>query len=67
MFPWGVPTLSVSQIEDLRLAAAQMTVLALVVGGLYRRSMVDKVLEWAAAGTFGICLVSALALGLAGK
>ncbi len=59
---WSIRCLSIGL-----LSAAEMTVIALVVGGIYRRSWVDKLFEWSAAGVFGVCLVSALALGLAGR
>ncbi len=59
---WAIRCLAVGL-----LAAAQMTILAVGVGRFYRRTVVDRLLEWTFAGLFAVCLVSAIALGLVGK
>jgi hypothetical protein len=48
-------------------ALAQALVLLLVVGNLYRTRALDVVLRAAAAAVFLVALVSAVALGLAGR
>lgn len=59
---WSMRCLAVGLI-----AAAQMTIVITVVAGVYRRSRLDRMIEWLAAGVFGISLISAAALGLVGK
>jgi hypothetical protein len=48
-------------------ALAQIVVLFLVLGNLYRRRRLDLALGAAAAIVFTIALISAVALGLAGR
>lgn len=48
-------------------ALAQTVVLVLVVGNLYRARLPDRVLQLLTAGLFAASLVSAIALGLAGR
>lgn len=48
-------------------AVAQLVLATLVVGAYYRRGWFDRLLGVAAMVVFGIALVSAVALGLAGR
>ena len=48
-------------------AAAQVLVLTLVVGRIYRRQLVDDVLKLSAAAVMLVALVGAVALGLAAR
>lgn len=48
-------------------ALAQGLAVALVLGNLYRRGRLDAALGLTAAAVFAIALVSAVALGLAGR
>lgn len=49
------------------IAAAQMTIVALVVGSIYRRTRLDRIMELSAGAIFSGALISAIALGWAGK
>ena len=48
-------------------ALAQTVLLVLVVGNLYRARVSDRVMQVLTAGLFAASLVSAIALGLAGR
>ena len=48
-------------------ALAQTVLLVLVVGNLYRTRLPDRLLQVLTAGLFAAALVSAIALGLAGR
>ncbi len=48
-------------------ALGQTIVLVLVVGNLYRARLPDRLLQLLTAGLFAAALVSAIALGLAGR
>jgi hypothetical protein len=48
-------------------ALAQTVLLVLVVGNLYRAKLPDRLLQLLTAGLFAAALVSAIALGLAGR
>ncbi len=48
-------------------ALAQTVLLVLVVGNLYRARLPDRVLQLLTAGVFAAALVSAIALGWAGR
>jgi len=59
---WAVRTASVAAG-----ALAQTVLLVLVVGNIYRTRAVDLLLRFMTAGVFAVSLVSAIALGLAGR
>ncbi len=48
-------------------ALAQTVLLVLVIGNLYRTRLLDVLLRLMTATVFGVSLVSAIALGLAGR
>ena len=48
-------------------ALAQTVLLVVVVGNLYRARLPDRLLQLVTAGLFAAALVSAIALGLAGR
>ena len=48
-------------------AAAQVVLITCVVGNLYRQGLFDRVFKFLAAGIGMVSLVSAVALGLAGR
>jgi hypothetical protein len=62
-----VATLAVRSAALAIAAAAQILLLTLVIGKLYRRQLIDDVLKLAAALVFAVTLVGAVALGLAAR
>jgi hypothetical protein len=59
---WGVRSAAVAAI-----AAAQLILLTLVVGRIYRRGTFDSVLAFAATAVLALASVSAIACGFAGR
>lgn len=59
---WAIRSAAVAAV-----ALAQTMMLVLVVGNLYRARMLDAVLRAATTAVFLVALISAVALGLAGR
>ena len=59
---WGICSAAIALF-----AAAQVILAIFVIGRLYHRGLFDKVFKLFAAGVLMVSLVSAVALGLAGR
>jgi hypothetical protein len=67
---WGRPDVAEWALRSAAVciaAVAQLLLATLVVGAYYRRGWFDRLLGAAALAVFGVALVSAVALGLAGR